>query len=330
MRIAAGSALILFLLSAGAAATASADQAPRLDAARMEALVKEQIVLVRAGRLKDALRSLDRKIAMQKTPIERADLLEAFGAELYRTEASLDQRATIETALDYLARAAMAYRLVLGNDHPELATALVRQAEMERLLRPQEPGLSADVAYETAYRIRATKLGPRSFVTLSTLIPMAQLKALPSRAKGNPDKIEDAATLLRQVLEATAGSSDLQARALHADALEALQALDNGSGGRSVAGHRFPSLSSDAVRACRTASPDDVMLFSGEAGALRLVRERFAKARLTLLPCGPLLLFPFTPGVDPSPVLDLLSDISAGRMKGVGMNLIEADKAIGR
>jgi hypothetical protein len=329
MRI-AGSALILFLLSAGAAAAASADQAPRLDAARMEALVKEQIVLVRAGRFKDALRSLDRRIAMQKTPLERADLLEAFGAELYRAEASLDQRATIETALDYLARAAMAYRLALGNDHPELATALVRQAEMERLLRPQEPGLSADVAYETAYRIRATKLGPRSFVTLSTLIPMAQLKALPSRAKGDSGKIEDAATLLRQVLEGTAGSSNPQARALHADALEALQALDSGSGGRSVAGRRSQSLPPAAAKTCDAAWPDDVMLFSGEAGALQLVREKFAKARLTLLPCGAMLLFLFAPGVDPSPVLDLLSDISAGRMKGVSMNLIEGEKTIRR
>src|SRR3546814_7294948 len=55
------------LTRAAASPSTPADQ-PRLDAARMETLVSEQISLVRKGKLREAQRSLDRKIAMQKTP----------------------------------------------------------------------------------------------------------------------------------------------------------------------------------------------------------------------------------------------------------------------
>ena len=321
-------ALLFVLISAGWAA--SAEPPARLDAARMAALVTDQIALVRKGRLKEAQRSLDRKIAAQKTPLDRADLLEAFGVELFATAASLGQPAATDAARDYLARAVLAYRLLLGNDHPELATALVRKAEVERWVRPQAPDLSTDVAYETAYRIRATKLGTTAVTTLSTLIPMAQLKALPSRANGDPEKIEAAAGLLRQVLDGTRGSTDPAALALNADATQALQALAAEHGAARISGRRLDILIPEVAEACGAVSPDDVMVFSGEASALRVIRDTFAKARLTLRPCGALLLFPFIPGADPSPVLDLLSDISAGRMPGVRMNLIEGSKASGR
>lgn len=331
MRIAAGSALIFLLCATRAAANPStpADQ-PRLDAARMETLVSEQISLVRKGKLREAQRSLDRKIAMQKTPLDRADLLEAFGVQLYDATPTLEQRNLLEAALDYLARAAMAYRMLLGNDHPDFATALVRQAEMERLLQPEEPSLSTDVAYETAYRIRAARLGANALATLSLLVPMAQLKALPSRANGDPDKIEGAAGLLHQVLDATSGSLDPQASALHVEAVQALQTLDAQHGGGLTGGRRPRILAAGVTAACRETSMDDVMAFSGEASALQVVRDRFAKARLKLRPCGAALLFPFTPGVDPSPVLDLLTDISAGRMKGVRMDLINGTSTGGR
>ena len=328
MHMSGRSALLFILLSTGWAA--SAEQPARLDAARMETLVKDQIALVRKGRLKEAQRSLDRKIATQKIPLDRADLLEAFGVELFGATASRDERAAIDAALDYLERAVLAYRLLLGNDHPDLATALVRKAELERWVRPQSPDLSTDVAYETAYRIRATKLGVRAITTLSTLIPMAELKALPSRANGDPAKIEAAAGLLHQVLDGTAGSTDPAAQALNTDARRALQALDAEHGAGRISGRRLEIFTPEVAEACGAVSPDDVMVFSGEASALRVIRDRFAKARLTLRPCGALLLFPFTPGVDPSPVLDLLSEISAGRMPGVRMNLIEGSKGFGR
>ncbi|KKC24503.1 hypothetical protein [Sphingomonas sp. SRS2] len=333
MRNAAGSALLFILVAANAAASAAdfpAEERPRLDGARMKLLVKDQIALARKGRLKEAQRSLDRKLAAQKAPLARADLIEAFGVELYGATASVEQRAAIEASLDYLSRGVDAYRLLLGNDHVEVATALVRRAELERLLRPENPRLSTDVDYQTAYRIRIAKLGANAPITLSTLIPMAQLMALPSRANGDPDKIEGAAALLRQVIDGTAGSDDPQMRALHAEAAATLQELDTAYGAALPSGRRLQLLIPNAARACGAASADDVMVFSGDSDGLRVIRQRFAKARLSLRPCGDLLLFTLSPGTDPSPVLDLLGDISAGRMKGVRMNLIEGSSAFSR
>ncbi|KRB85714.1 hypothetical protein ASE00_02750 [Sphingomonas sp. Root710] len=329
MRALAGPALFLLLLISAppvSAAPISAGGEPRADAAHMASLLSGPIALARKSRLKEAQRAFDRKLAAQKTPIARADLIEAFGVELYAT-ADPGQRAMIETSLDYLVRGADAYRLILGSDHPELATALVRQAEVERQLRPDNPDPSADIAYESAYRIRLAKLGATALPTLSTLIPMAQLKALPSRADGDPDKIESAAALLRQVADATASSTDPEAMTLHTDAMQALQTLDAAYGAGQPSGRRPQILLPDISQGCGASGPDDVMVFSGDADALRIVRDRFAKARLITRPCGAALLFPLGPGVDPFPVLDLLNSISAGRMKGVRVNLIEADKA---
>lgn len=330
MRAVAGSALFLFLISAPAVAVAAAAVAAsagtRADAAHMANLLRDPIALARKGRLKEAQRAFERKLATQKTPIARADLIEAFGVELYGT-ADPNQRTMIEASLDYLVRGADAYRLIFGSDHPELATALVRQAEVERQLRPDNPDPSADIAYESAYRIRLAKFGATALPTLSTLIPMAQLKALPSRADGDPDKIESAAALLRQVADATADSGEPEAMTLHADAMQALQALDAAYGAGQPSGRRPQILLPNISQGCGAGGPEDVMVFSGDADALRVVRERFAKARLITRPCGAALLFPLGPGVDPFPVLDLLNSISAGRMKGVRVNLIEGDKA---
>lgn len=327
MRLFAGAALLFLLLPIPAAAEdpVAAHETQRLDTLRMAALVRDPIALARKGRLKEAQRVFDRRLALQKTPIARADLIEAFGVELYGA-ADPNQRAMIEASLDYLTRGADAYRLIFGNDHPELATALVRKAEVERVLRPDNPHPSADIAYESAYRIRLAKLGPTALPTLSTLIPMAQLRALPSRADGDLDKIESAAALLRQVVGATAGSASPEAMILHADAMQALQALDAAYGAGQPSGRRPQILLPNISQACGAGGPDDIMVFSGDADALRIVRERFSRARLITRPCGAALLFPLGPGVDPSPVLDLLSMISAGRMKGVRVNLVEGDK----
>lgn len=331
MRIFAGAALLFLLVStAAAAAGAETEQGTqRLDAGRMAALVKDPIALARKGRLKEAQSAFERKLAQQKIPILRADIIETFGIELF-TAADPNQRAMIETSLDYLRRGADAYRLILGNDHPELATALVRQAEVERVLRPDNPDPSADIAYQSAYRIRLAKLGATALPTLSTMIPLAKLQALPSRANGDPDKIESAAALLRQVVDATADSTDPEAAILHADATQALEALDAAYGAGQPSGRRLQILVPNIPRTCGAGGPEDIMVFSGDADALRIVRERFAKARLVTRACGAALLFPLGPGVDPSPVLDLLNMISAGRMKGVRVNLIEGDRGVMR
>jgi hypothetical protein len=80
-------------------------------------------------------------------------------------------------------------------------------------------------------------------------------------------------------------------------------------------------MTAGAAEQCATTDLHDAIIFSGEPTALQTVRNRFRKAKLSLEPCGSMLVFPIGPGVDPTPVLDLLTEISAGRMKGVRMGL---------
>jgi len=317
-------ALVSFLstgdVSAKLSASPAASEGETEASTRNEALLAREIALIRKGRLAEAERSFSRKLAAQGTPRERAELMGAFAMHLFQQTPTLDDP-TSAKVLDYLERSVDGYRLVLGADHPEVATALIRRAEVERLLHPENPAPWTDLAYQQAYRIRSQRLGLSSLVTLSTLIPMAELKALPSRAKGNPAEIEVAADLLRQVIEGAAAVKDSEAQAgpLRSDATEALKRLDVAYGGGEP-GARRPRIIA-APLPCAAAGLSDAIIFSGAPGPLQSLRESFRKARLEIEPCGPAMVFRLGPGVDPSPVLDLLTDISAGRMKGVRMGL---------
>lgn len=321
-------ALPFLVILLGAFLSAAAPP-PRADAAEAkdtpanssaEALLTREIDLIRKGRLAEAERSLSRKMVAQRSPRDRADLIGAFATQLFLNAPRLDDP-TSAKILDYLDRAIDAYRVVLGIDHPDVATALTRRAEVERLLHPADPAPWTDSTYQQAYRIRFKHFGGSSLVTLSTLIPMAELKALPSRANGNPAEIEAAAGLLRRVIEEAALSREDGADALRAEALEALKRLDGAYGDGRPGAPRPQVMTAGAAQQCATLDLRDAILFSGQPGPLQLLRDRFAKAKLPLRPCGSMLVFPLGPGVDPTPVLDLLTDISTGRMKGVRMGL---------
>ncbi|MES2495353.1 MAG: hypothetical protein V4618_04530 [Pseudomonadota bacterium] len=305
-------------LSAEPSVSPIASEKETAASARTEALLARELAMIRQGRLTEAERSFARKLASQRTPRDRAALMGCFAIHLFQLAPTLDD-ATSAKVLDYLERSVDGYRLVLGADHPEVATALIRRAEVERLLHPENPAPWTDLAYQQAYRIRSLRLGGTSLVTLSTLIPIAELKALPSRAKGDPAEIEAAADLLRQVIKSAAAGQDSQATSLHSDAVEALKRLDVTYGGGQP-GARRPRIIA-APPQCATAGLSDAIVFSGEPGPLQSLRDSFRKARLDLEPCGSTMVFRLGPGVDPSPVLDLLTDISAGRMKGVRMGL---------
>lgn len=285
-----------------------------------ETLLTREIEMIRKGRLAEAERAFARKLTAQRTPRARADLMGAFAIQLFQQAPALDD-ATSARVLDYLERSVDGYRLVLGTDHPEVATALIRRAEVERMLHPDDPALWTDLAYQQAYRIRLQRFGGSSLATLSALIPMAELKALPSRSKNDPAEIEAAAGLLRQVIEGTALSQDSEAEALRSDALAALKRLDSVYGAGGPGAQRPQIMGNGAAQQCADTDLSDAIIFSGEAAALQTLRDRFRKARLNLKPCWSMMVFNLGPGVDPSPVLDLLTDISAGRMKGVRMGL---------
>lgn len=301
---------------AAAAADATVDGKPVLE---------REIAMIRKGRLKEAERLLSRSLAAERAPRARADLIAAFASQLLMNAPELDEP-TSAVLLDYLDRAVNAYRLVLGGSDPEVATALIRRAEVERLIHPDDPASWADLAYQQAYNIRFQRFGAVSPVTLGTLIPMAELAALPSRTQGDPVKIEAAAALLRQAADGAARSQDDRARAVRADALDTLQRFDAVYGAGQSDGPRPQIMTAGAASQCAGVDLNNAIIFSGEPTPLDMLRARFLKARLALLPCGSMLAFPLGPGIDPTPVLDLLTDISAGRIKGLYMGLRDADE----
>nr|WP_232307019.1 hypothetical protein [Sphingomonas sp. Y57] len=298
-------------------ADAKADAASRLD---------REVAMIRKGRLGDAERLLSRSMASERSPRVRADLLAAFATQLFLHAPKLDDP-TSTLVLDYLDRAVDAYRLVLGAGDPEVATALIRRAEVERLLHPDDPAPWTDMAYQQAYRIRFERFGATSPVTLGTLIPMAELAALPSRTQGDPAKIEAAAALLRQAADGAATSQDDRAQAVRAEALETLQRFEAAYGAGRSDGPRPQIMTAGAAQQCVGVNLNEAILFSGEPAQFEMLHDRFARAGLALLPCGSMLVFPLGPGIDPTPVLDLLTDISAGRIKGLYMGLRNPEEA---
>jgi hypothetical protein len=313
------SALILAGLLLAAAAPPPPDTAG-MTGDRAAALLAQETALIAKGRLRDAQRTLARRVAAERSPRKRAELTEAFGMQIFAASPKLDDDSAA-LALDYLGRGVDAYRLVLGADHPEVATALVRRAEVERLLHPDDPAPWTDLAYDQAYRIRSRQVGDGSLLTLSTLIPMAEMKVL--RAKGDTGEIEAAAGWLNQVVDGTASANGVEgdAAALHEQALARLRQLQR-LYAVDAAGTRRPQIiAASGVTRCATADLDDTLIFSGEAAALEKLRGQFRRAKLDPRPCGSMLLLRLGPGVDPSPVVDLLTDISAGRIPGVRMGL---------
>jgi len=318
----AAAAAALFLVAANAATPETEEMSP----ARARALLPQETAMIAKGRLRDAERSLSRKISAARKPKDRADLTEAFGIQLFAAAPKLDD-ASSAMVLAYLERAVDAYRLVLGTEHPEVATALVRRAEVERLIHPADPAPWVDLAYEQAFRIRSDRLGATSTTTLSTLIPMAEMKVL--RAQGSVEDIEAAAAMLNQVADATAQQSDNDSAALHKEALERLRGLQ-ALYAAAPAGERRPQIiAQSGLSRCTAAALTDMLIFSGKPAALEKLRGQFRKAGLDPQPCGAMLTLGLGPGVDPSPVLDLLTDISAGRVPGVriGLSAVEPPEA---
>jgi len=302
-------------------AAAAPEAREGMTADRAATLLVGESELIRKGRIKEAERSLSRKMAAERRPQDRADMIEAFGIRLFTDSPLLDET-TAALALDYLERAVDAYRLVLGVDHPEVASAMVRRAEVERLLHPADPAPWVDLAYEQAYRIRYRRLGPASPLTLSTLIPMAELKAL--RSKGDPAAIEAAAALLHQAADGAGPAGGAEAEAVRSDALAQLRRLDESYGAGQPGGPRPQILTGGGTIRCGAGDLNDALVFSGEATALDKLRAQFRQAGLDLKPCGPMLFLELGGDVDPSPVIDLLTDISAGRIAGVRMGLSES------
>ncbi|MGC6331329.1 hypothetical protein [Rhizorhabdus sp. FW153] len=280
----------------------------------------KEAALVRAGKVSEARRLYLRRTGKVRKIDARSEAAQRFALFVYRESPALSDE-TGAIILDLLQEAVDGFRLSLGVDAPEVATALMQRAEVERLLNAEDPAAWTDIAYQQAYRIRYARLGPSAPETLAALISLAEIQALPSRVGDDPASVESVADVLRQVMLLTRSASDEEALALRQDAERALARLESRYGGQTMRGRRPRIAAAQASAACPAASLQDSIVLSGETAGLQGVRTRFRKAGLDLQPCGALLIFPLGPGTDPTPVLGILSDISAGRVPGVTIGL---------
>ncbi len=280
----------------------------------------KEAALVRDGKIREAHSLYLRRTGKVRAINSRAEAAQRFALFVYRESPGLSD-ATGAVILDLLQEAIDGFRLALGVDAPEVATALMQRAEVERLMHPEDPAAWADIAYQQAYRIRYARFGPAAPETLAALLSLAEVQSKPSRVGDDPAAVEAAADLLRQIILLTRSSMADEAMTLHEDAQQALNRLERRYSDQTMRGRRPRIAAAQASAACPAASLQDAIVLSGDGNALQTVRSRFRKAGLDLQPCGALLIFPLGPGTDPTPVLGILSDISAGRVPGVAIGL---------
>ncbi len=133
--------------------------------------------------------------------VEVADLLTAFGVDLYVSGGETGNREIRRRSLTYLAAAIPVYRAAFGDAHPEVALALNSYANAELEIYDANPPESAEAALEEAYRIRLGVLGPTHVESLANLRSIATIRGHPSRTRGNRARIEAAGDLFRRLIE---------------------------------------------------------------------------------------------------------------------------------
>lgn len=192
-------------VSGGPVASTPSEPTDRLTQERTAELVARPMSIVQGRGLAAGQAAFDRLLAAARArhgehSVQVADLLTAFGVELYNLGMQRDERQISEAAIPYLEAAIPVYRAAFGDAHPEVAVALSSYADAQSELHRDNPPASVDAAREEAYRIRSAASGPTNMQTLATLRYLAMLKGHPSRTRGDPARIEAAATLFRMLV----------------------------------------------------------------------------------------------------------------------------------
>jgi hypothetical protein len=179
----------------------------RLSNERMLQMVAGPLDRARAGDLPGAQRAFEAQLA-QSDPKEASDRLAGFGVGLFTQGLETDSVPLMRAAVPYLERAVPATAARFGAGHPETALALNTYADALRKLSPLDPPRQADEAYAKAYRIRRQTLGPNNAETLYALLRVAQVMGLPSRTRGDPERIAESAALFEAVVRGREANPD--------------------------------------------------------------------------------------------------------------------------
>lgn len=153
----------------------------RLTPKAMEKMVEEPIAAVRRQSLTSGQVKFEQLLAANEQRFGRdsaqvADLLEAFGVELYSLGFEDGQQAALPASVNYLREAVPHYRKAFGPEHPEVAVALHTLADANITLSGGRLTPEAQAALEEALRIRLTALGPNNSETRATEFRIAYAK----------------------------------------------------------------------------------------------------------------------------------------------------------
>jgi len=187
-------------MQGGAFDASSAPTKSRLSDAQFADLTAQPAAELQAGDIEKAKADFEVLLQSREGPdhesqVRYGDTLESFGVAMFMA----DQK---EASLAYLERGISAFRRAFGPRHPEVAVALNSWADAAKEISPESPPTGTDEAYEEAYEIRLASLGPSDPETLSNLVELANLKGLPARTNGDPAKVQTAANLFEQLIEA--------------------------------------------------------------------------------------------------------------------------------
>lgn len=216
-------ATLLILGICKATAEPSAD---RLTLDVMERLVSAPMQAIRAGHIEEANKRLDAMVRNQSLPLQKADLLESFAALSYIEAQRLSNPALTRLSIDCFRRAADAYRVALGAEHPDVATSLQSYAT---LLSEQKPGVvpaAAIQAFNEAHDIRVKAFGPKAGLTLATLLPMADAISAAENLDQNSGGYQHAKAIFQTVLTDSADVADRTGVQVRLDAFAKLVTLD--------------------------------------------------------------------------------------------------------
>jgi tetratricopeptide (TPR) repeat protein len=185
------------------------DTRDRLTPEHMRELVAAPLAKIGRGDVEGGKRDFERLLDERRhhfgaDSLQIADTLGAFGVLLYSDNISGSDDRLRRMAVPYLARAVAGYKAAEGPLHPDVAVALNDLADVLRRLDPDTPPLEADAALAEACGIRLASLGPYNAETIANLAYLGEVEGLPSRTGGDPAKVDKAAALFQQAIEAVA------------------------------------------------------------------------------------------------------------------------------
>jgi hypothetical protein len=155
--------------------------------------------LAQAGQLEAANREFERLLAVEaqkygRNSLQVADLTSGYGIFLYDSGHE-------KSSMAYARRAVEAYRRAAGTAHPEVAVALHDLSLILLEIEPETGSPELVTAASEALQIRRSALGPNDAETAVTYILVGRVTGFPNVTRGDPERIEQAASLVRTGLQ---------------------------------------------------------------------------------------------------------------------------------